>query len=179
VTSDEELIRHVRDGDGTAFERLAERYYPICLRFAERHLGQLDDAEDAVQEAMVRAFRALENGASPEAFRPWLLGIVVNRCRSIIARRRRRRLLLETWLSRWDPGQQVVPPPELDGGLDPRVRKALGSLSPKLREAFLLRHVEELSYADISRATGTSLSALKMRVKRASEQLMTALSEEP
>lgn len=60
---------------------------------------------------------------------------------------------------------------------DPRVRKALASLSPPLREAFLLKHVEELRYEEIAAITGCRVSALKMRVKRATDQLRSILEE--
>jgi RNA polymerase sigma-70 factor (ECF subfamily) len=93
VKSDSELIRAARSGDGSAFELLAERYYPACLRYAQSQLGQREDAEEAVQDSMVRSFRALLRGASPEPFRPWLMRIVVNRCRSMGARGARRRRL--------------------------------------------------------------------------------------
>jgi RNA polymerase sigma-70 factor, ECF subfamily len=176
VKSDSELTRAARSGDGSAFELLAERYYAACLRYAQSQLGQREDAEEAVQDAMVRAFRALLRGAAPESFRPWLLRIVVNRCRSMGARRTRRRRLFAHWLARSAPGTSEDPP-EIADDMDPLLAGALASLKPMLREAFLLKHVEELTYEQMMAVTGASESALKMRVKRAAEQLAAKLRD--
>lgn len=172
---DDELMRRVRGGDIAAFEILAERHYPVFLRFAWRQLGQREDAEEVVQDSLVRAFRAMRRGRLPDRFRPWLMRIVVNRCRSVVARRARRRRLFRLWLSRHET--VVEPPPEVDGVIDPRLRTALASLTPSLREAFLLRHVEDLTYVEMSDMTGVRVSALKMRVSRAAEQLSRMLEE--
>jgi RNA polymerase sigma-70 factor, ECF subfamily len=179
VKPDDELIREVRSGETAAFELLAERYYPTCLRFAQRQLGQREDAEEAVQDALLRAYRALQRGASPERFGPWLLRIVVNRCRTVGARRTRRRRLFERWVTWQDAdGQRVVAPPEVASDVDPALTAALGALSPRLREAFLLRHVEELDYQEMAEVTGARPSALRMRVKRAGERLLRALEDD-
>ncbi len=177
MKSDEELVRAVRSGDGSAFEPLAERYYTICLRFAQSQLGRREDAEEAVQDALVRSFRALLRGASPDRFRPWLLRIVVNRCRSMSARRARRRRLLTLWQTR-QPPETSEDPRVTVADPDPALTAALAGLRPKLREAFLLKHVEELTYEEMAEVTGVRPSALKMRVKRATERLRESLKEE-
>ncbi len=181
VMADEELIRRVQAGDAAAFDALVDRYYGACLRFAWRSLGLREDAEDAVQEALVRAYRALRRGRAPREFRPWLLGIVLNRCRSHAQRSRRRRLLFERWWARQDPEAFRVQPADGaggDGDLDPKLKAALAALRPKLREAFLLKHVEQLRYEEMAEITGASVSALKMRVKRASDQVLAMLTED-
>ncbi len=65
-----------------------------------------------------------------------------------------------------------------DGDLDPKLKAALAALRPKLREAFLLKHVEQLRYEEMAEITGASVSALKMRVKRASDQVLAMLTED-
>jgi RNA polymerase sigma-70 factor (ECF subfamily) len=175
VSDDQELMRRVPAGDVAAFEELADRYHAICLRFAWRQLGQREDAEEAVQDALVRAFRALRRGRLPQRFRPWLMRIVVNRCRSTMARRARRRRLLRLWASR--NHREPAPPPSLDDEVDPELLAALAALTPALREAFLLRHIEELGYEEMSAITGAGVSALKMRVKRACDQLLEMLEK--
>lgn len=176
MKSDGELVRAARSGDGSAFELLAERYYPTCLRYAQSQLGQREDAEEAVQDAMVRSLRALLRGASPEAFRPWLLRIVVNRCRSMAARQARRHRLFARWAARAAP-EMSEDPPGLADELDPSLAAALAGLKPLLREAFLLKHVEELTYEEMAAVTGARESALKMRVKRAADLLAARLRE--
>jgi RNA polymerase sigma-70 factor (ECF subfamily) len=177
MPDDEELIRAVGSGKRDAFDVLGARYYPDCLRFAQRYLGDRDDAEDVVQEAMVRAFRALRRGTRPRRVRPWLLRIVLNRARTVLAQRSRRRRLLDGWLSRRRAVGYPTKPLATDD-IDPRVRAALDSLKPPLREAFLLKHVEELTYDEMAEVTGAGVSALKMRVKRASVRLVEMLTED-
>lgn len=171
--TDADLVRRSSAGDTRPFELLVDRYYGRCLRFAWRQLGQRADAEEAVQDAFLRAHRAIAS-CVPERFGPWLMSIVVNRCRTYAARARRH-------AARFAPlGDQLPspepPPGERVGGVAPtEVSQALERLSPVLREAFLLKHVEDLSYEEIAAMTGVGVSALKMRVKRAGEALARAL----
>lgn len=181
MKADEELTRGVRSGDMAAFDALVDRYYGPCLRLAWWHLGQREDAEDVVQEALVRAYRALRRGQSPKEFRPWLFGIVINRCRSLMLKTRRRRLLFERWMRLQGPQAQVVEPianTTSEDELAMRMHDMLKTLTPALREAFLLKHVEQLHYEEMSMITGASVSALKMRVKRATDQVRSLLLED-
>lgn len=181
MKADEELIQSVRSGDTAAFDVLVDRYYGPCLRFAWWHLGQREDAEDVVQEALVRAYRALRRGRSPKEFRPWLFGIVINRCRSHLLKSRRQRLLFERWLGLQGSQAQRVEPADdasSEGMLATRLQEMLKTLTPALREAFLLKHAEQLQYEEMSMITGASVSALKMRVKRATDQVRSLLLED-
>lgn len=181
MKADAELIECVRRGDTSAFDTLVERHYAACLRLASWQLGHRDPAEDVVQESLIRAYRALRRGHTPREFRAWLLGIVVNRCRSHAARSRRRRLLFQRWWASQEPEAYQAASLEdagSDNDVDPKLRAALAALSPRLREAFLLKHLECLRYEEMSRITGTSVSALKMRVKRATDQLRSMLMED-
>lgn len=177
MTADDELIRRARSGDTAAFDALVDRYYTTCLRLAWRQLGRREDAEDAVQDALIRAYRSLKRGRPPQSLRAWLLRIVVNRCRSYARKARRRRDLFEGWMARRDPAALRVAPTVDRDDIDPRLKAALSALSPPLREAFLLKHVEELRYEEMAMITGASTSALKMRVKRAADRLLELLSE--
>ena len=172
-TPDEALIAAALAGDATSFDHLVARYYPVCLRFAWRQLGNRADAEEVVQDALVKAYGNLARCKQPPRFRSWLLSIVVNQCRSWSARQRRRAALLLRW---WKPetviaDEQVISANEVD------IHRVLQALSPALREAFLLKHVEELEYEDMSKITGVGISALKMRVKRATDALAERLQE--
>jgi RNA polymerase sigma-70 factor (ECF subfamily) len=104
-----------------------------------------------------------------------LIAIVVNRCRTYRAKNLTRRMLLERFsigaAERWPAPAQQFDPDELS----PSLARALARLSAGLREAFLLKHVEELTYEEMASATGIRISALKMRVKRAGERLAQEL----
>ena len=169
------LVRRVLDGDARAFGALVDRHAPACLRFAAHLLGDRDDAEDVVQETLLRAYRALARYDEREQFRAWLFAILVNRCRTAGLRRARRRRWLGTRVET-APERAVAPEAE-DVAFRDALGRALDGLEPAAREAFLLKHVEELSYDEMAAITGVGVSALKMRVKRACERLRALLRE--
>jgi RNA polymerase sigma-70 factor (ECF subfamily) len=173
--SDAAIVRSVLGGNADAYAALVRRHRDAQYRYALRMLGDPDDAEDALQSAFVRAFRSLHSCREPEYFRAWLRQIVVNECRTLGTARGRResRLVRDDELLERQAGN-----PAEEGGFDLElVQRALDRLPPDLREAFLLKHVEDLSYEQMMDATGAGLSALKMRVKRACEQLRAQLEE--
>jgi RNA polymerase sigma-70 factor (ECF subfamily) len=170
-SSDEELIAAVLAGDVEAFSGLIRRHEDTCVRFAVRMLGSRVDADDALQSAFMRAFRGLHNCRERNRFGGWLYQIVVNECRTYAARQRRREL---RFTPATDAIERAVAPasePEEGADLDGHIENALGLLPAEQREAFLLKHVEEMSYEEMAALTGLSVSALKMRVKRACDAL--------
>src|SRR5207245_3568362 len=86
------LLPALRDGDERAFQRLTDRYRRELLVHCYRMLGSFHDAEDALQEALLRAWRGLESFQGRSALRPWLYRIATNACLDVIASRRRRAL---------------------------------------------------------------------------------------
>jgi RNA polymerase sigma-70 factor (ECF subfamily) len=167
------LVRAARRGDTQAFATLVHRYRDRHVRFAIRMLGSRDDAEDVLQSVFLRAHRNLGACEDPERFGAWLHRIVVNECRTFATRRGARELRLvrdEAVLA-----ATIEPTAESDPALRAEIQRALARLPDDLREAFLLKHVEELSYDEMAEATGAGVSALKMRVKRACEQLREQL----
>jgi len=175
--TDAMLVRRVLAGDESAFATLVDRHAGVCLRYATRMLGNREDAEDVTQETLLRAFRSLSLYETDRPFRTWLMTILVNRCRSAALLRARRE------------ARVVADPAALDAALVPasfalaadeasRLGRALARLDARQREAFLLKHVEQMEYEEIAAATGVNVSALKMRVKRACERLRTLLTEE-
>lgn len=175
--TDAACVQAALAGDGAAFTMLVDRHSPACLRFARRMLGSREDAEDAAQEAFVRAHRALARYDGRTSFRTWLMSILVNRCRTALLQRHRRtkRVVLDE--------AALDQAPALGGeGSDLELRdaieRALAQLEPGQREAFLLKHVEQLTYEEMAEATGAGVSALKMRVQRACDRLQILLKED-
>ncbi len=132
------------------------------------------DAEEAVQDAFVRVHDSFPRFREDARFDPWLFRILANRCRTLLSRGRRHRALIE-----YGEVPITAAAPEEEYGADwaEEVRMVLESLPAEQREAFLLRHVEDLSYEDIAALTGVRLSALRMRVKRACDTLRARLTE--
>ena len=180
--SDAAVVRRVLAGDTEAYALLVERYYQRCARYAVRVIGNREDAEEAVQDALLRAFRSLDRYEERGQFTSWLFRILANQCRSAVARMaRREREFPDVY------GDDAFP-----GGVGPngdsatatihdstgdRLDAALAQLPADQREAVALRFGESLSYEDMSAITGAGVSALKMRVSRATARLRALLEE--
>lgn len=168
-----ELIRRSLAGDESAMYALVEEHrglvYGLCLRM----LGQAQDAEDATQETLLRMLRSLHRFDQAREFRPWLLAIAGNRCRSFMAARARRPLVS-------DLGEEIVdrqPDPRVARQLAEEVTQALGQLRPEYRQAFLLLHEQELSYEEIGTVLGSPVGTIKTWVHRARRELIKLLRE--
>jgi RNA polymerase sigma-70 factor (ECF subfamily) len=168
------VIHAARAGDVRAFATLVDMYYARCLRFAMHMLSSRADAEEAVQDTFVRVYRALPTYREQDSFEPWLFRILGNRCRTAGARQRRHAELVEYGEV---PERAMMAQQDTDVAWREEIDRALSSLPAEQREAFLMRHVEGMSYDDMIAATGAGLSALKMRVKRACDALRVRLTE--
>lgn len=172
--TDAELVARVIAGDTETFAELVARHHAACLRYAAHALGDWMEAEDVVQETLLRAYRSLARYEERQQFRSWLFRILVNRCRTAAARNGARR-------RRHDGAHDA------DGGttrdttdtidLRSRLARALAGLDTRHREAFLLKLGEGLEYAEIAKMTGASVPALKMRVKRARDHVRARWEE--
>ncbi len=168
-----ELIVRCLGGDDAAVAALVERYrgqvYGLCYRM----LGHRHDAEDAVQETFVRAIRALAQWDSAREFSPWLSAIAANRCRTMLERRSKRRVV---------PGEvehaaDERPDRQAALQLAEEVQRALAGLREDYRQAFLLFHVDQLSYLEIGAALEVPLGTVKTWVHRARLELAARLRE--
>ena len=172
--TDRAIIEQVLAGDVEAFSRLVDRHYDRCARIAMRILGNREDAEEAIQDAFLRAFRGLGSYEDRERFSAWLTRILVNQCRTIRARVQRR----EEVFSDLDlQDAQFVADPEAASNVWPDLERALAQLPPDQREAVVLRYADDLTYEEMARVTGAGESALKMRVQRAFARLRALLQE--
>jgi RNA polymerase sigma-70 factor (ECF subfamily) len=173
--SDAAVVARVLAGDSRAYAVLVARYRVQCARFAVRMLGSREDAEEALQDAFVRAYRSLAKCDDPERFGSWLFRILANRCRTTGSRRgRREKTFVRDEVALLDAAEEH---PAEQAAWREEIQRALMRLDADQREAFLLKHVEELGYDEMSEVTGVGVSALKMRVKRACERLRVLLRE--
>lgn len=174
-SSDAVIVARVLGGDVEAFRVLVERYRDRYARYALHMLGNREDAEEALQDAFTRAYRSLVRCEDPERFAAWLFRILINRCRTIGARRGRRAKTFVT--DEFAIHDAAVDHPAEREAWREEIDRALERLRPEQREAFLLKYVEELGYDEMSQLTGVGVSALKMRVMRACDRLRELLSE--
>jgi RNA polymerase sigma-70 factor (ECF subfamily) len=170
------LIQKILAGDAEAYSQLVDRHYDRCARIAVRILGNREDAEEAIQDAFLRAYKALGDYEDRERFAAWLTRIVVNQCRTVLARTRRREaVFLDVDPVALDLAAESAP----TGGHWPALEEALARLPLEQREAIVLRYADDLTYEEMSRITGAGESALKMRVQRAFVRLRALLQEVP
>ena len=175
--ADSDIVARILGGDAEAFGLIIRRYEAGLLRYATRMLGSVDAAADAVAEGLVRAYRHLASCRDPSRLKSWLYRIVGNRCRSHLARRSASDISLDDAPPLVD-GRDSQAETERADQLE-RLERALETLSPEKREAFLLKHVEGLSYEEMAAATGERVPTLKMRVHRARAALLEVLKESP
>ncbi len=171
---DGEIVRAVLAGDRERYARLVERYRDRYARYAARMLGSADAAEDALQDAFVRAYDQLAQCKDPDNFIGWFFLILRNRC---FAERRRNRTSASL-----DAANDVAADDRTDGGAEGAERRralqlALMELTPDQREVFVLKHVEGLSYTEIAERLSTSVPSLKMRMHRAYDTLRELLRD--
>jgi RNA polymerase sigma-70 factor (ECF subfamily) len=144
-----------------------------------------DDAEDIVQEAAVRALKALES-TSVDRPKPWFLAIVRNAAITWMARNRRRDLAFAGDLG----DLEALTPADADGAPDPeatliavedgaRLRRAIEALPPPLLEILVMRDVNGLSYRDIAEAAGLPMGTVMSRLARARGALARSMKAEP
>ncbi len=177
---DVRLMLALRGGDASAFDVLFDRWASRLLRYLERMLRDREQAEELVQEAFVRVYRARESYEPQARFSTWLYRIATNLALNELRRPRRRHVHEST-----DDDERRLEPvsegPGADAVADARrqtadVDRALAELPERQRTALWLAAVEGLSYAEVAAALSTSESSVKALVHRARAALAKRLA---
>ncbi|MEQ3553061.1 sigma-70 family RNA polymerase sigma factor [Pseudonocardia nematodicida] len=167
------LIARAQDGDRHAFAELARRHQDALYRVAVRVLGHRADAEDALQEALLDAWRRIGTFRGEAAFSTWMYRIVTHRCTAQLRRAKRTVPLPDDDAPGIaDRGGSPERAAEVDAELA-ALSRALETLPADQRTCWVLRELEGLGYAEISEITGASGTAVRGRIHRA----RTALAE--
>jgi RNA polymerase sigma-70 factor, ECF subfamily len=183
-SGEENLAVTVHRSEPGAFERLIERFEGPLYGYAHGILQNPFDAQEVVQDAMMRAHKALtrqydEARCASLALRPWLFRTVRNLC---LNKRRSKRSQLEEPLEQFDDGR-MGPFVHLEGSDLERkqeielLRRAIALLPVDARELIVLRFMEEMSYAEITKTVGGSEAALRGKVFRSLKLLREALEK--
>jgi RNA polymerase sigma-70 factor (ECF subfamily) len=177
------VLRLARDLDGS-FEAFVNAHVDRCHAIALRVTGNPHDAEEIAQDALVRAYRALA-GYEPERIRelrlrPWLATIVVNLCRNRVRTRRVPSTPLAPLVEAgWEPAADASTDPSgLAQAAAERERLAahLAALPERYRVPVVLRHVDDLSYAELAEVLGRPEGTLKSQVHRGLAMLRAAMA---
>jgi len=174
------LVHACKQGDVNAFEQLVKRYDTRLFRIAQHVTHNREDAEDAVQEAFLKAFRNLGKFQEKSQFSTWLIRITVNESLMKVRKQRYTREIPiesdsheEIEVVDWSPNpEQLYRTSELRNIL----RSQLQELAPSLRVAFILRDIEGLTSDEAARVLDITVDALKARLWRARLKLRQLLT---
>ncbi len=185
---DAAVVAQVRGGDKDCFRILVERHSRSIFRLGFRMTGNENDAEEVVQEAFMRAFRRLEKFESRSSFGTWVYRIAVNCSLDLIERRKHEPQDLKVHPpAAEEPGTDTSPFRDLASShpdperlvysqeLKRRLDKAMATLTPSERAAFVLRHFEERSIEEISKVLNLRGDATKNSIYRAVQKVRKAL----
>lgn len=174
--TDGELVEATLDGDDDAYGELVDRYEDVLYSHAVRMTGGEDGAKEVLQRAFIRGYRRLSLCRQPEKVGGWLFRITSNLCKDHLKARHRDGISLEDGPTLATDGEG--PDTAADRAeLRDALRSALDALTPEKKEAFLLKHLQGKTYGEMSELLDVGVSALKMRVHRAREELQEHLSE--
>lgn len=177
LDGESEFVARAQKGDHDAYASLVRPYERAAYRAAAAITGRRADAEEAMQNGFVKAYRSLHRFRVGAAFRPWLLRIVVNEAHNVVRDRRRHVRLGSRAAQHHDaavagPDEAVIAREEVDA-----VLAALARLSEPDRVALALRYFAELPDAEAAALVGSSTDAYRVRLVRARRRLHKLLEE--
>lgn len=187
AVDESELVARLRAGEDAAFEELVGAYAGRMLAATRRILRSEDDAQDAVQEAFLSAFKALDRFQGESRLGTWLHRIAINAAlMKLRSQKRRREVDVDGLLPRFrepDGHHEIAPKgwsPPADDRLEREetravVRAHIDQLPDNYRLALVLRDIEELSTEEVAEHLGVTVNAAKIRVHRARQALRTLL----
>ncbi|MBI4347859.1 MAG: sigma-70 family RNA polymerase sigma factor [Elusimicrobia bacterium] len=174
------LVREAREGGRSAFAELVRRHHPAILALCRSMLNDPAEADDAAQEAFLKAWRSLADFSGGSGFGTWLYRIASNQCLDLLRSRARRKAeSLEELVERDAPaleralGPSAQPLDRLEAG--DLAARLLAGLPEEQRLALVLRETEGLRYDEIAKVMGCSVDSVKARLKRARQALGESL----
>ena len=187
VVADDEakLVAGAKSGDATSFTELVRRYERKIFRLANNITQNREDAEDAMQEAFLKAYTNLDKFQGDSRFYTWLVRIAVNEALMKLRKRRPNQFSLDE--PKEGESDDLMPREIADWGPSPEQRfartqmneiltGAIEKLDPDFRIVFVLRDIEELSTEETARLLGLSIPAVKSRLLRARLRLRQRLN---
>ena len=180
---DHELVKRVQQGDKKAFDMLVLKYQLRVSKLVSRFLRNQSDVPDVVQEAFIKAYRALPNFRGDSAFYTWLYRIAINTAKNHLVAQSRKSPVnsidvqdaedygASEWLKEYASPERAA----LAAELETTIHRAMGDLPSDLREAITLREIEGLSYEDIAAVMDCPIGTVRSRIFRAREAIDSKL----
>ena len=186
VFSEATTVARAQDGDTDAFEQLVRSYEADLFRLGFRMLSDRGEAQDAVQDTFVLAWRRLPSLLDPEAFRAWIYQLMTRRCLNILRVRVRRHtgvssgpdFELEARAGRPGPARSTTDPAAAaqTNAMQDCLTAVLATLPPDQRACWVLHEMHELTYPAIAYAIGVPISTVRGRIARARLQLAKGMT---
>ncbi|MFZ8887370.1 MAG: RNA polymerase sigma factor RpoE [Steroidobacteraceae bacterium] len=173
------LVRRVQRGDKSAYDALVLKYQHKVLKLVRRYIRDQSEAEDVVQDAFIKAYRALPNFRGDSAFYTWLYRIAINTAKNSLVSAGRRPISvdldaqdaaaaeLQSRLKDTDTPERLL----LTDEIRSVVNRAIDGLPEDLRRAIVLREIEGLSYEDIAASMACPVGTVRSRIFRAREAI--------
>ena len=183
VYTDEQLIARFQSGDERAYIELVNRYRDRLINFVYPFLGDFEQAEDVVQETMLKLYEKKHYYREIAKFSTWIYTIARNLANTELRKKKRRKT---TYISRMtkDDRQYDIPAVQADLNqnlqnefIRDRIHAAIKELPEHFKTVIILRDIQELSYDDISNIVGVPLGTVKSRINRARLQLQAELQD--
>jgi RNA polymerase sigma-70 factor (ECF subfamily) len=169
-----ELLLRTKSGDGRAFEALVLTHSGRIYRTAYRLLGNVEDAFDLCQEAFLRAYKNIHRFDENRPFYPWLYSILKNLCLNFLARKRQQPAIIkdpDLWERRFatslpGPAEQMLESEDVK-----RLWEAIGDLSETHRRILIMKHFDNLSYAEMAEILSIPIGTVMSRLYHARKKL--------
>lgn len=177
---DYRLLNLAANGDSLAFEKLVVPHEKMMYSLALRLCQNKEDAEDCLQDAMIRVYKSLSSFRGDSAFSTWLYRIVTNTCLDSHRRKKHRYSESLDDLSQegWNAPDTGMTPEEsaVNSDLRRALNEAIENLPGDIRAAVVLRDIQGFSYEDVSSILGINIGTVKSRLSRGREKIRSYLT---
>ncbi|MDD3094796.1 MAG: sigma-70 family RNA polymerase sigma factor [Candidatus Neomarinimicrobiota bacterium] len=183
IYSDEELIARFQKGDERAYIELVRRYKDRLLNFVYRYLNSYEQAEDVVQDTLLKLYTSAHMYREIARFSTWIFTIAANLAKSELRRIKRRRVVSIHDMGFDDkeyeiPSEAYSPEKETTSSYgEKQIQQAINTLPDQFKTVIILREVQQLSYEEISQILGISIGTVKSRINRGRLRLQKLLKE--
>jgi len=183
IYTDEELIGRFQAGDELAYVELVNRYKDKLLNFIFPYFGEIEQAEDIVQDTMIKLYEKKHYYKKIAKFSTWLYTIAKNLANTELRKRNRKKI---TYLSQMSSTESVYEIPDVKKDtskdvenefINKRINLAIAGLPDKFKTVIVLRDIQEMPYEEISSIVGVPLGTVKSRINRARIQLQAELQD--
>ena len=177
-SADLELVERIRSGDGSAFEALYRQHATRLYNLANRMTGAKGEADDLLQDIFLLAYRKIASFRGESSLGTWLYRLAMNHCLDVLRNRQTRMGLHTDSLDEPDAEPVASPVPVLSAVSRIDLERAIASLPPACRAAFLLHDVEGFGHHEVGTMLGVSEGTSKSQVHKARLRLRTLLQRQ-